>query len=86
MSGLSPDLIGTVAAILTTGCWVPQALKIIRTRETAAISLTATLIFAAGIALWLAYGLVLMNGPLIGANAITLALILTIIGLKLRYG
>ncbi|HWL06022.1 MAG TPA: hypothetical protein VNQ99_13980 [Xanthobacteraceae bacterium] len=46
MNGVSPDLIGAVAAMLTTGCWVPQALKIIPTRETAAISLTATLAFA----------------------------------------
>ncbi|HWL03902.1 MAG TPA: hypothetical protein VNQ99_03050 [Xanthobacteraceae bacterium] len=46
MNVLSPDLVGALAAILTTGCWVPQALKIIRTRETAAISLTATLAFA----------------------------------------
>jgi len=46
MNVLSPDLIGAVAAMLTTGCWIPQALKIIRTRETAAISRTATLAFA----------------------------------------
>ena len=67
-------------------CWVPQALKTIRDRETRAISLPATLLFALGLAFWLAYGVALLKWPLIVANAVTLSLILVIIGLKLRYG
>ena len=80
------DLIGGAAAVLTTMCWVPQAVKIIRDRETRAISLPATVLFALGIALWLAYGVALANLPLIGSNTVTLTLILIIIALKLRYG
>lgn len=80
------DLVGATAAVLTTGCWLPQALRIIRTRDARAISLPATAAFVAGIALWLLYGIGLANWPLIVANAVTLSLMLVILGLKLRYG
>jgi MtN3 and saliva related transmembrane protein len=86
MNDWMTELTGFSAAILTTMCWVPQAVKTIRDRETRAISLPATLLFAAGLVLWLAYGIALMKWPLIAANAVTLSLILVIIGLKLRYG
>lgn len=80
------DWIGAAAAVSTTACWLPQALKIIRTRETRAISLPAAALFSLGLALWLAYGLALGDGPLIAANTVTLALNLVILALKLRYG
>ena len=80
------SLIGLAAAFVTTVCWVPQAWRIIRTRDTTAISLPAYAGFATGIALWLIYGFALGDAPLILANSITLALQLTIVGLKLRYG
>ncbi|AVO44820.1 SemiSWEET family sugar transporter [Phreatobacter cathodiphilus] len=78
--------IGLTAAFVTTLCWLPQAFQIIRTRDTRAISLPAYAAFACGIALWLVYGVALGDGPLILANTITLALQLTIVGLKIRYG
>lgn len=80
------SLIGLAAAFVTTVCWVPQAWRIIRTRDTQAISLPAYAGFAAGIALWLVYGIALRDAPLILANSVTLALQLTIVSLKLRYG
>lgn len=78
--------IGLAAAFVTTVCWLPQAIRIIRTRETRAISLAAYGAFTFGIALWLVYGILLADLPLILANTVTLALQLTIVGLKLRYG
>jgi MtN3 and saliva related transmembrane protein len=86
---LSPtliSLIGLAAASVTTFCWIPQALRIIRTRDTRAISLPAYGAFTFGILLWLAYGVMLGDLPLILSNTVTLALQLTIVGLKLRYG
>lgn len=80
------DVVGTTGAVLTTLCWAPQAMKIIRDKDTRAISLVATLAFTVGIAFWLAYGVARADWPLIGANAITLALMLVILALKLRYG
>ncbi len=78
--------IGILAAILTTLCWLPQALHVIRTRDTAAISLPAYAAFSTGIALWLIYGVLIGNWPLIGANTISLVLTLIILVTKIRYG
>ena len=80
------DWIGAVGAVLTTICWLPQAAQIIRERDTRAISLTATGGFTAGMALWLVYGAALVDWPLIASSAITLALMLVILGLKLKHG
>lgn len=86
MSPQTIELIGSAAAIITTLCWVPQAIKVIRTRETAAISLLMYLLLAVGISLWLVYGLLIGSMPLIGANAVTIVLVLIILAMKLRYG
>jgi MtN3 and saliva related transmembrane protein len=80
------DAIGATGAGLTTLCWLPQAVKIIRDKDTRAISLVATVAFTVGIACWLAYGLARVDWPMIGANVITLVLMLVILALKLRYG
>ncbi len=80
------EAIGGLAACLTTVSFVPQALHIIRRRDTAAISLAMYLCFGAGIALWLVYGLLIASWPLIAANGITLALVAAIIALKLKLG
>ena len=80
------DAIGISGAVLTTLCWLPQAVKILRERDTRAISLTATASFTAGMALWLVYGVALADWPLIGSSVVTLALMLVILGMKLRLG
>ena len=80
------DVIGATGAALTTLCWLPQALKIVREKETRALSLPATAAFTLGLALWLIYGLAIGDWPLIGSNAVTLALMAVILTSKLRYG
>lgn len=80
------DAIGMTGAALTTVCWLPQALKTIRERETRSISLPATGLFTLGMALWLVYGVALIDWPLITSSVVTLALMLVILGLKLRHG
>jgi MtN3 and saliva related transmembrane protein len=79
-------LVSAVAAVLTTVAFVPQALHIIRVKDTRAISLHMYVVFASGVALWLVFGFMIWNWPIILANAITLTLTLTIIRMKLRYG
>jgi MtN3 and saliva related transmembrane protein len=86
MDPTTVNLVGAAAATLTTICWLPQALKILRTQDTAAISLLTYLVFAIGLALWLCYGILLGSWPLIGSNVVTLALVIPIILLKLRHG
>ena len=82
----SIELIGGLAATITTLCWVPQALKVIRTRETRSLSLVMYLMLTIGVGLWLVYGLAIGSWPLIGANAVTLVPVLIILGMKLRFG
>ena len=78
--------VSALAAILTTAAFVPQALHIIRHRETKAISLVMYVAFASGVAFWLLFGVLIHNWPIIVSNAITLVLTLAIVAMKLRYG
>jgi MtN3 and saliva related transmembrane protein len=80
------EMLGLAATLLTTLCWIPQALKTIRTRDTRSISLVTQGAFALGIVLWLAYGLLRGDLPLILANAVSLILVGTILLMKLRFG
>jgi len=79
------DLLGYCAAALTTLSFVPQALLTLRTRNVAGISLGMYSAFTLGVALWLAYGLMLQAWPVVIANAVTLALALGILAMKLIY-
>ena len=79
------ELIGYLAATLTTIAFIPQALHTWRLRSAHGISLGMYVIFTAGVALWLVYGLLLGAGPLIIANAATLTLALIILAMKIRY-
>ena len=77
--------VGSLAAVCTTFCWLPQAVKIIREKRTEGVSLLTQSVFTFGIALWAAYGLLLNNRPLVYANVVTLVFSLAILILKLRY-
>lgn len=78
--------VGFVAGCLTTAAFVPQVVHVWTTRSTRDISLMTFLIFCPGLALWLLYGIWLGSLPIVVTNAVTLALALTILGFKLRYG
>ena len=78
--------LGLLAALLTTAAFLPQVLHTLATRDTRGISLRMYVIFTAGVALWLIYGLLTRDLPLIAANAVTLVLAGAILILKLRHG
>jgi MtN3 and saliva related transmembrane protein len=80
------EAIGAAGAVLTTVCWVPQAVKIIRDRDTRAISLPATTLSGLGLLLWLVYGLALLDRPLIASSLVTFAITAIILALKIRHG
>jgi MtN3 and saliva related transmembrane protein len=83
-TALSPtDWLGYVAAALTTASFLPQAWLTFRTRDVSGISLGMYACFTVGIALWLAYGVMIDEWPIIVANAITLLLAGCILGMKL---
>lgn len=69
--------------MLTTGSFVPQALLTLRTRDVSGISLGMYGAFTAGVALWLVYGVVLRQWPIVAANAVTLALATVILTTKI---
>jgi MtN3 and saliva related transmembrane protein len=77
------EIIGYMAASLTTLSFLPQAIKVIKTRDTKSISLIMYILFSIGVALWLLYGILLHNLPILIANAVTLALALVILYFKL---
>jgi MtN3 and saliva related transmembrane protein len=81
----TPELVGYLAATLTTCSFVPQAWLTFRTRDVRGISVGMYSVFACGVALWLAYGLLLEAWPIVVANTITLSLALSILAMKLRY-
>lgn len=78
------EIIGLVAAMLTTISFLPQTLMVLRTGRTDGISLCMYALFTTGVAGWLVYGLLVGSLPVIAANAITLAFAATILCLKLR--
>ena len=80
------EIIGYCAAFLTTIAFLPQAIHSWRTRDLSGISVGMYSLFTAGVGLWLIYGLIIEKWPLIVANALTFALALSILVLKLRAG
>lgn len=79
------ELIGYIAASLTTAAFIPQALLIWRTRRADGVSLGMYSIFASGILLWLLYGCMIGAWPVIIANAVTLVFALFILWMKVAY-
>ncbi len=78
------EVVGMVAGLLTTIAFVPQVLKTWRTRSARDFSLPMLLLFTVGIALWLAYGLLLGQVPIILPNVVTLVLTAYILAVKLK--
>jgi MtN3 and saliva related transmembrane protein len=79
-------LIGSSAAFLTTLGFFPQVIKTHRTKHTKDLSLIMYVLLCAGFILWIVYGLMLRQTPIVAANVITLALCLYIVFLKIKYG
>ncbi len=77
------ETIGYVAAALTTASFLPQAILTLRTRDTAALSLTMYSLFTLGVLCWLVYGIFIGNTIIIVANVITFVLAASILAVKI---
>lgn len=84
LEAIHPDLIGGVAAVLTTIAFIPQVIKSWQTRSTRDVSLGMFVIFGTGLSLWLIYGFIIDSMPIIAANTVTLTLVAAMIAMKLR--
>ena len=80
------EIVGYCAATLTTLAFVPQVTKSWRSRSVRDLSFLTLATFSSGVFLWLVYGIVLREIPIIAANAVTLALNVVLVSLKLRHG
>jgi len=78
-------LVGFIAGTLTTAAYIPQVVRSWRLKETKDISLSMLVLYAAGVSLWLVYGIWTGALPVIAANGISLVLILVLLGIKLKY-
>ena len=81
----SANVLGFIAGTLTTIAFVPQVIKIWKSRHARDISMGTFALFSFGVLLWLLYGFQLGALPIILANGITLLLSLTILVFKLKY-
>lgn len=82
---MSPTTLGLVAGTLTSIAAIPQLVKTLRTRHARDISIWQPLLLAVGVALWLIYGILIHDTPLVLANIIPLACNVMLTILKLRY-
>jgi MtN3 and saliva related transmembrane protein len=78
--------IGAIGAVLTTVCWLPQAVRMVRHKDTRAVSLTTNLTFGIGLIFWLIYGIAIADWPLIGSNAVSVVFTSVIVAMKLKHG
>lgn len=79
------DIIGSVAATLTTISFLPQCWHTFRTKDVSGISLGMYTVFTTGVSCWLVYGLLMDAWPIVISNAITVSLAAAILLMKLRY-
>ncbi|MBI5969697.1 MAG: SemiSWEET transporter [Deltaproteobacteria bacterium] len=78
--------LGVIAGIITTASFLPQVIKTWKTRHTKDISIYMFLLLVFGMLLWLLYGIVKADIPLILANAVTIGLASIILFFKIKHG
>ncbi|MBM3248845.1 MAG: hypothetical protein FJZ10_05460 [Candidatus Omnitrophica bacterium] len=79
-------IVGIIAGALCTISFIPQIVKIIKTRQAKDLSLLTFSIFALGVLFWFIYGIMIKELPVILANGITLVLVAIVVAAKLKYG
>lgn len=84
---MDPVLItGLIAASLTTFAFLPQSIRAIKTRHTGDLSLATLIMLETGIVIWIIYGTMISNIPLLAANIVSFIFITITLILKIKYG
>jgi MtN3 and saliva related transmembrane protein len=78
-------VLGLIAAFFTTLAFIPQAIKVIKTKHTTDLSLPMYIMFTVGISLWMTYGFIINDIPVILSNSVTLVFAVIILVMKLKY-
>lgn len=81
---MNMQTLGLVAGVLTTAAWLPQIARTWRSRSAADLSWPYLLVFSLGVSLWLLYGVLSNDVPVLAANAVTIVLVGLLLGLKSR--
>lgn len=81
---INTETIGLIAATLTTLSFLPQVIQAWKTRSVDDISLTMYIMFTTGLAMWLIYGIMIKNFPIIISNVVTLTFAASILFLKIK--
>ncbi|GAA3633979.1 SemiSWEET family sugar transporter [Flavivirga jejuensis] len=79
------EIIGFIAAILTTAAFLPQVYKTWKTKDVSSLSFPMLLLFFVGVLMWLIYGFLKHSTPIIFANTITIVSIFLLVSFKIRY-
>ena len=80
------SIVGFAAGFLTTVAFIPQVVKIWRSKSADDVSLATFLAFTVGVALWLLFGILQKEPPIILWNGVTLVLAAAILAMKLKFG
>ncbi|MDP2903442.1 MAG: SemiSWEET transporter [Methylovulum sp.] len=80
---ITSEIIGYLAATLTTASFLPQAILTIKTKDTESLSLGMYSLFTSGVFCWLVYGIYISNSVIIFANTITFILAASILSFKI---
>lgn len=83
---MNPEIVGYLAAILTTAAYVPQLVKVLRHKHTQSISLGMYVTMSMGIAMWFVYGVLINSPSVMLANAMTFVMAIAILITKIRLG
>ena len=79
------EIIGLIAAVLTTASFVPQAYKSWKTKDVKGLSLTMYVVLFTGVVLWVVYGIYLQSISIILANIVTGVLVFALLALKIKH-
>ena len=86
MEDLYIEILGVIAGVCTTTAFIPQIIKIMKTKHVKDISLYMYIIFTIGVALWLTYGILLGKFSVILANSVSLVLSIYVMVARIIYG
>lgn len=86
MEKIHIGILGLLAGACTTVSFLPQVIKILKTRKAGDISLYMYIILTTGVFLWMVYGIFLREIPIILANGVTLILCVLVLAMKIKYG
>lgn len=79
------EIIGLIAAFLTTYAFLPQVIKVWKTKDVKSLSLTMYIVMFSGVMMWLTYGIFKNSLSIVLANSITGILTFMLIYLKIKY-